>query len=234
MLRIALCDDEKIFLAHARKVIWEITYKWDSEIQIDCFMDYNLLIKQMQEEKTYEIFFLDIDMPEINGIMAGKWIRKHSRDALIIYLSGRGERVFETFACRPYSFIRKEFFSREIKSVMRSAFEYIDRGREYISISAGGKQYKWDVNKIVYVECTNRILHIHFMDHVLDIYYKLGILEEQLNGHGFIRIHKGYLVNSKYIFCVKNNVVMLDNGEELPLSKYRALEVKKNLMELLE
>lgn len=234
MTRIALCDDEQIFLSYARKTIRNAVQKWEPEIQIDCFTDSSLLMKQVRAGIPYRIFFLDIDMPEISGITAGKWIRKYSRDAFIIYLSGKEERVFETFACRPYSFIRKEYFSREISGVIKSIYEDLNREGDCVSVLAGGIWYKWDVNKIVYVECTNRILHIHFIDHVLDIYYKLGTLEEQLSPYGFIRIHKGYLVNGRFIFCVKGNLVVMDNGEELPLSKYRTAEVRKAFMDFVE
>ncbi len=235
MTQIALCDDDKFFLPRARRAIWKAAHDLDPELRIDCFTDYGMLLKGMKtEEKEYQIFFLDIDMPGINGITAGKQIRRCNKDAVIIFLSGREERVFETFACRPYSFLRKKYFSQEIRELMVSVYKYIEREAEWICISVGGIQYKWDVNKIIYVECTNRVLHIHFVDQVLDIYYKLGAMEELLSGYGFIRIHKGYLVNGRYIFCVKANLVTLENGEELPLSKYRASEVKRIFMEQLK
>ena len=89
-----------------------------------------------------------------------------------------------------------------------------------------------DPFKIIYVECTNKTLSIVMENEKLEITYKLTDLEEMLKGYGFIRIHKGYLVNYRYIFSIERGEVILDIGERLPVSKYRISEVKEEFRRL--
>ena len=51
--------------------------------------------------------------------------------------------------------------------------------------------------------------------------------------YGFIQIHKSFLVNYKYIFQIRSNEVVMDDGKILPLSKYRAKEVKEKFIGLV-
>jgi DNA-binding LytR/AlgR family response regulator len=56
---------------------------------------------------------------------------------------------------------------------------------------------------------------------------------DKLENQGFIQIGKSYLVNYKYIFQIRSNEVVLDDGKILPLSRYKAKEVKEKFIELV-
>lgn len=61
------------------------------------------------------------------------------------------------------------------------------------------------------------------------IRYKLKELEILLAEYGFIRVHKGYLVNARFVACVNNRDVVLNTGESIPLSKYHLKQVMEEL-----
>ena len=65
-MKIALCDDSAYDLELLKKTISENSYI--REGQIDLYTDVNDLLKNIQNGEFYDIFFLDIEMPEINGI----------------------------------------------------------------------------------------------------------------------------------------------------------------------
>lgn len=59
-------------------------------------------------------------------------------------------------------------------------------------------------------------------------------LEEQLADKGFLRIHKGYLVNYRFIRRLKNTEAVLTNGEELPISRLRVQEIRNQYLEFMQ
>ena len=66
---------------------------------------------------------------------------------------------------------------------------------------------------------------------IYQIYSKLDVLERQLEGHSFLRIHKSYLVNMRHIRKVSNYMVFLDTGEELPVPRSRFQSVKESFVD---
>lgn len=64
--------------------------------------------------------------------------------------------------------------------------------------------------KLVYIECCNKTIYLHFTDYALELCYQLSALEQKLTNYGFIRVHKGYLVNYRFIFCIEKNFILLD------------------------
>ena len=58
------------------------------------------------------------------------------------------------------------------------------------------------------------------------IRFKMSDMERQLHPYGFIRIHKSYLVNYRYIKNIQTNCVVLDNKKKLPVSRYRLDDIK--------
>ena len=94
-----------------------------------------------------------------------------------------------------------------------------------------------------YVECL-RNEQVFYMDGKdnYSVFLRMKTLEEQLSPFGFIRIHKGYLVNCRYIARFDNNSVILSSGEQLPVGRSKhatALEqylefIRKNGIAIIE
>ena len=59
------------------------------------------------------------------------------------------------------------------------------------------------------------------------LYDKLDAVEERLQGYGFLRIHKSYLVNMRHIRRISNYRAFLDTGEELPIPRLRYQSVRE-------
>ena len=97
---------------------------------------------------------------------------------------------------------------------------------QLIIFSAGGIQYRWNA--------LNRILYIHFEDRVEEIYYTLKEMEQILEPHGFLRTHKSFLINYRFIYSIGKNEVVLDTKECLPLSKRRANETIQKFHKLMQ
>ena len=79
---------------------------------------------------------------------------------------------------------------------------------------------------IYYIESNNRKIIVHMRDEVIECYGKIGELERELQ-EGFFRIHKGYLVNMKYVEGYNRTEVRVKDGSILLLSKYKYQDFAK-------
>ena len=86
MIKIGICDDSKIFLGCAEKLI----QKWSDErripVNIYSFHNGDDLITANTAERL-DIIFLDIIMPLLNGMDTARELRQHDKSVKIIFLT---------------------------------------------------------------------------------------------------------------------------------------------------
>lgn len=87
------------------------------------------------------------------------------------------------------------------------------------------------VDRIVYIESRKAYQEIHSLDGVSLIRKPIQFLEELLSPYRFIRIHRGILVNYRYIHRALPDTIVLDDGGELPISRQRKKQVKEQFLE---
>lgn len=234
MLRVAVCEDDRFFIKHVHARIKSILDGFKEEYVLDCFASSSVFLGKLRERIKYDIVFLDIDMPEIDGISIGVVLRKNFSNVKIIYISNKESMVFESFKTNPYSFIPKNRLDEMLLPTVTSLYRSMHAPEQSIIFSAGGIRYQWNPLKLVYVECIDRILYIHFEDKMEEIYYTLKEMERILEPHGFLRTHKSFLVNYRFIYSIRKNEVILDTKECLPLSKRRAGEMVQKFNKLIK
>ncbi|MCM1045607.1 MAG: LytTR family transcriptional regulator [Candidatus Gastranaerophilales bacterium] len=83
------------------------------------------------------------------------------------------------------------------------------------------------VDDILYIETNRHKNFFYTQKGVYSIYKKLGEIEEDLRGRGFVRVHQSYLVNMKYIEKINSYILTLTTGKELSVPKSRYQEVKR-------
>lgn len=190
----------------------------------------------VQSDITFDLIYMDIDMPQKNGMELAGELRKKKSDAYLVFVSSYSDFVFETFQFAPHRFIRKEKLSEELPESIHSYCTDVYQKKKVLKFHlAGSGESKEDVAKIVYFfSLRHDIFLCRFPDQqvlLANRIYTLEQLEEKMKLHGFIRIHKTYLVNYRYIYQIRENAVLLQSPDgdrltELPISGRRLAEVK--------
>lgn len=83
------------------------------------------------------------------------------------------------------------------------------------------------VEALIYVETDRHRNIFHTADRTYSIYRKLDEIEQQLDGLGFVRIHRSFLVNMRYIRRISSYICHLKTGEQISVPKPRYPYVKK-------
>lgn len=227
LLNVAVCDDETNAIDIISASVKKIFASRGIETATDVFKNAAELWQTLQNQ-AYNLVLLDINMPGMDGIELGKKIATLKGSPDIVFVSSNSDRVFDTFAVNPFGFVRKSNFVGDLASVVdRYAAQKMTEDSLLLrfELKDHGGLVTLNVALLKYVECL-RNEQIFFMDGQDDraIRSRMQQLEEQLSPCGFIRIHKGYLVNCRYIKRFDNGSVTLVTGETLPVGRSKHAE----------
>lgn len=233
--KIAICDDEKPALEYISQAIQTLFTNLHHTVSVDCFSRSQLLLEALQSGCKYQMYFLDIEMPSLNGIDLGDYINQYNRDYFynIIYISNRLEKVFDTFRVAPLRFIRKQYFFEEIQEAVNASIDYIvQNNANMISFETEDGLLSLPTQNVLYIEANNKTQLVVTTTNTYTVLSSLNKLEEDLGSKGFIRIHRCYLLNCSHIYLIQQDSVLLDNHTSIPVSKKRRKEVKEAFLSL--
>lgn len=235
-LKIAVCDDEEKMLHLLSSTIKSAFEKHDVIVSVDTYSSARMFSDFVKRE-MYDIIFLDIQMPGADGVNLGEKIRKSNDKVEIVFVSAREDRVFDTFKIKPFSFVRKSCFLSDL-SAMAERYVAVKLGEvgNIFTVNLKSGVVNVPVRNITYIEGRGKAQIINMSDkkEQITIYRSMETLEEELKDKGFIRIHKGYLVNYRHIARMENSLVELLGGEELPLSRRKTGAIKREFLSLLK
>jgi len=239
-MKIAICDDkfteikkyEEFFrkIAKEHKLLFDIIY-YESGQQM--LFDFESNLKQFAD-----IIFLDIHMPGFSGIEAALELRQYAYSGEIIFLTASKNHMLDAFDVEALHYIIKnETPYHKVEEIfLRAVKKASEKKQKNILFTAGGEYRNIATNSIRYFDIYKKIVTVHYDDQQTFEFYcpSLEKVEKQLDGLGFIRIHRGYLVSLSRIILCSHDMVQLDNQEKLPIGrKYYPLlkEALKNTKE---
>lgn len=207
-MRLVVCDDDERDLQLVQSLVLNV--KELEFLSIDYYLSGKDLLVSMSEN-SYEIFVLDIDMEGMDGLSLASEIRERDEKAIIIFLTNHDEYVFDSLRFMPYRYIRKRMIQKELPEALLSCKEKIEREQISFFIVGGGKELV-KLSDILYVECQGHNLELHKKSGELLVREKISSFEKSFLQHGFVRVHKGFVVNMRYIICIKNKEIVLEGG----------------------
>lgn len=235
MYHIAICDDEKKILEDIQTKIKYALEQQEIQAEYLGFSDSRDLMEQFENTKI-DVLFLDIDMPYLNGMDIAAYINEQDLKTIIIFVTSQDALVYQTFAYRPFGFIRKTHMDEELGELaVRIKKELADR-KEELTITKGTEIIRIRIKEIVYIEAEGNYLNFYLQNDKIKIRETMANMEKELMHKGFIRCHKGYLVNVEYVEKIRSAEIEIQRGLErvlLPIGRSYEKDVRKRIFELL-
>lgn len=235
-INAAICDDESMALNMVSSALKSCFAQQKVSLKLEKFTSSETFSKAIPGNQ-WELVFLDIDIPGLDGIELGKKLKAEKPDVVIIYISNCEDRVFDAFAAHPFGFVRKSSFLKDVESVVRLYIKEViqkEKTEESLEVKIQGGITRLKINNIMYIECDKDYQDIYMADtsQKVRIQQRMNILEENLKKYGFLRVHTGYLVNHKYVVRIENDHVQLQNDIVVPMSRRRKKEIVLEYMRL--
>ena len=233
MIKIAILDDDKTALMISTSAVEAFLKEKNAEYKLFSFSNPLNFLASAKEEK-FDLSFLDIDMPEMTGLEVANQLGEIAKSGQIIFLSQREDLVFECLKFHPFGFIRKSKLIDDFSLMMNQFYQTISNAESdetKIEFIDKTKTFSFKIKEIVYIEGDRNYQTVVLKDKSSqNIRVPLGQLEDKLKDHGFIRIHKGYLLNYLYIRSIEGEEVYLTTGISLPMAKKRKDEIMKQYL----
>lgn len=218
-MKIAVCDDDLIHAQITTKNVKELMPKHNIlnvDLEFFQYTDANLMLLE-HDKSSFDVVFLDIDMPSINGFdVADKMFAKNT-DIFIIYTTSYDNFARQSIKHRVYRFISKGD-SKELEDSIIQLFNDLSSKQVYYSFNYKKQSYNIDVNSILYCEQVRNTMMIYTENgvhkQIISIKKILGKLPKN-----FIRCHKSYIVNAKKITDTAEEKIILKNDIQIPMSK---------------
>ena len=222
-MRIGVCDDN----AEERQEMEKICLEVAEALSMDCeVVVFGMGSELLEYENDLDVLILDIEMPQISGLEVKQKLRELGKDTLIIYVTNHEELVFSAFGVNVHGFIRKQYLGMQLPKILTSAMEILNL---YVILDGNldSRDIKYMKSHRVYTELflvkgekkTTRI--------------PLSEYEKILAKVGFVRIHKSYLVNFKWVDNITEKEIVI-GSEILPIATRSQKEVKRKYQEFCE
>jgi len=234
-IRLALCDDATDIWGVVDGALVSAFRKHQLNAVVENFKNAKSLENRMKET-DFDLIFLDIDMPGMDGITFAKRLRAGNYRTDIIFISSREDKVFDALKTDPRGFIRKSRFLEDVSEYVNLWIKQRpDESRARLMIEKHGETMTVMLDKVLYIEGEGKSQQIHLAEEdPIEITESMQELEEALYEKGFIRIHRGYLVNFRYIRRFDSAEAVLTNGERLPLSRRRVQDIRDRYLDLMK
>lgn len=230
MLRVALCDDETIILPYLSEQISSVFERFEIETEITSYSSSLELKRSLSEKNKYDIFFLDIDMKEMDGFKLASFIEERFEDSILIFISSKEEYVFSSFRHRPFSFIRKEKLKSDLEITIYDLQKKININKRPSTICLTDEQnrnYKFRTQDVIYIQAQDKYIYIKKTFGEQLIRSSLSAAEKSLQNTCFMRVHKSYLINLHMVYAIFYNKVVLDDGTTLPVGRSKVQLLKQ-------
>ena len=235
-IKIALCDDDARALPVIAGAAESAFNAQGIQTEIYRFSSGAELLQAM-ERTHFNLLLLDIEMPEMDGIAVGKKLRAMEDETKIVYVSEAESRVFESFQVQPLGFVRKSNFLNDIAAVVELYVKTSsqEQAGDYLELSTRSGLLTLKSKQVRYIEGSRnyQLLYTEGRKEPVEVKMTMEKLEQMTAPFGFIRVHKGYLVNYLYIQRVSTVEVTLVDGTEIPIGRSKVGEVKMKYLTLI-
>ena len=222
-MRIAICDDEEIYRVELKTILDKLLANIDYDI--DTFEDGRILSEAFSKE-PYDLVFLDIEMPAVDGITLAKKIRSKSENVFIVFLTSHIEYALEGYEVNALRYLTKPVDTDKLREVLKYVLDKQGSNSHQIIIKEDGEDILIDINDVIYMESMNQNVRIVTSRGEHIIRYNISDFEEELKNDGFFRIHRGYLISLSKVKKLAKNDVVMDGDVTLPVSRSNVKPLK--------
>lgn len=233
ILKVVVCDDDAASCERTRTLV--LSY-FQTHTALDgkawaCFEGQTLL-ELAAQQGGFDIYLLDILMPELNGIETGRRLRARGDRGEIVYLTNSNDFAADSYDVRALSYLLKPVEETKLFRVLDEAVERLRRQQNCSTVvyTSQGPQ-RIPLEQIRYAERVGRVIRYYCTDGTVDSRSIRVTFREAvaplLDDRRFCLCGASFVLNFQYVTGVNGQTVALDNGQTVTLPRAAASDFKK-------
>ena len=235
-IRALIVDDEapaRMELAHLLRRVAEVDRLDEAATAADA-------LACLQQER-YDLVFLDIRMPGLSGLQAMEVVNRLPDPPPVIFVTAYDQHALEAFEVAARDYLLKPVSEARLRLAVERILARRDRAqaqgrvaRERLAVEEDGHTRLVRIAEIRYIYVRGHTVHVRTFDAEHKSRASLAELAERLAEHGFIRVHRSYLVNPEHVvevhpFFAGTYILRMDDQtrSEVPVSRNFARAVRE-------
>ena len=219
MIKVAIVEDEFEAQERLKKCLAIFSDKENVDFDIRVYPNGSSFIESFRCQ--FDIVYLDIEMPGINGMDTAKIIRKKDKEVILVFVTNLAQMALEGYQVEALDFIVKPIDSASFCMKMQRVLSrsLAQAGKSISVINMEGEIIIIRHRDIYYVETDGHYVIYHLTSSDMKIYGTLKQVEEKIDdGKTFVRCNRSFLVNLQYLEKIeKDNVII--HGVPLIISR---------------
>ncbi len=233
MFRVAFCDDDINYINGIVNQLSHAFHHAGETIQIDSFSNGEDLLKRLNDTGfRINLLFLDIEMQGMSGLNVKDCLSNYDSVHRIIFLTSHSDKIYQAFGIKVIKFLVKpvpvELLKEEIVHVKKEW-----ESRVIIKYENGKIKEQFCIEDLMYIEAQDVYTKLHFCDGKTSglIRNSLTCWNKRLSDYPVVQIHKGIIVCFYHVSSVKNDDVIMDDGNHLKIGRNFKKEVNEKYNE---
>lgn len=236
MIKICICDDRIGELEYLYDLVGQFA-KENPEYAMNTrkFQSAYDLLDCIEADCSFDIFFLDILLPHINGIELAKKIRQRKEPCEIIFVTVSREYAIDAFGVNASDYIVKPIEKEAFDKILGETIQKLEiRDTKPLIIKVKGGMRKIATTDILSIESFNRKRVLTLLNEQIETGMTLAALFELLQEDSrFFMPHRAYIVNLEHVSGIMGNEVLMKDGQRIPISRNCSKDLKEAYLKFL-
>lgn len=229
-MRILICDDEPIYLESLKNHVEQYMTQRGIDHSLEACAD---PLTVLENGKSYDLAFLDIQMPQADGIALAKELKNRNSRLALFFVTNYDEYQDDAMDLQAFRFFEKPYDIQRLHAGLDKAMEYIDGAYVDVFLTGEGSQQRILVDDILYVTRENRKVLLSTRQGSFHTKETFDVWCDKLPQLFFYPVHKSYLVNLHYVDRYSYCELRLSDGSRIPIAPRRQSAFHKFWFEYL-
>lgn len=226
-MRMAIVDDVNAEQEIIKKYIIEWAGIHNELIEFRCFENSESFLFSWEDDKTYDLLVLDIEMGAMNGLELAGRMRTEGVLIPILFVTGYDEYVQYGYDVDALHYLLKPVNKEKLFLTLNKLEASAQEERKCLILNTKDEVKRMVVNDLMYIEANGHGSTIHLKNAVFEVRESFGTIEKSILGDShLLKCHRAFIVNLRYCAAIKNGSMILDNNEIIPISRNHVKDVQ--------
>lgn len=235
-MKIALCDDNPSELNKINDSIdaFLLSENLNDSCEIHPFLSADDLLRYTEQHGRFDLLFLDIVMPGMNGIELAKELRSKDHKSMIVFLTTSSEYAVSSYQVNAFYYLLKPYSSTDINSLLRKVFNKLESEKSTsIVVKESGKLTKIEIHNIQFLESIKHMIHFHLRDSsIISCYGTINEFSDLLlSDERFVRCHKSFIINMNFVKSLSSSCFIMQDKVVIPISRQSFKQIKNTYID---
>lgn len=208
-MKIAFCDDDRTIV----ESLWTMVEEFFTARKLPApnFTEFSSGKKLLESKELCDLLFLDVEMPEVNGIFVGRTLKEKYPHLIIIMVTSHIEYLDDAMRFHVFRYLFKPIDKPRLERNLEDALELFRTLASEIAVETKDGVHHVLSSDIICVEATGHkvIVHTAFEEHTS--IHSIDYWRTQLPTHCFFQTHRSYIVNMAHVAHFDKTLVYLNH-----------------------